>query len=521
MTRRIELEKLLAAEFGVPDARLEEPAEPEFGHYTTNLAFALAKKQGVNPEQAGQAIASTLEKSPLVERCEVVRGFVNIWLRQEALGQVIGELLRDTAGYSSSELGGGRSILYEFVSANPTGPLNVVSARAAAVGDVLVRLARRCGYRPKAEFYANDAGGQINALGESVAWRLGEREDAPPDGYLGEYLVPVAERLRAEGTERQDYGAKAAEIFLEKNFESLRGFGVKFDSVVRESEVRNSPYGEELLRLLEGHTEKRDGALFLVAEAIGDEKDRVLVRSNGEPTYLFWDMAYHLHKRERGYDEMVNLLGPDHHAEAKTLSAGLSAVGIANIRVKIIQQVHMVRGGQKVKMSKRLGEFYSLDELLDEVGPDAARFFLLMRSTSQPLEFDIDLAKTLARENPVYYVQYVHARTCSLSRFAGKQGVSGEGAKVSLLPETDEQVVLSKLLHLPDAVEAACRNEEPHLLAHYLLNLAALFHGFYQRHRIVTDDPDLSGARLALAMAVGAAMREGLGLLGVSAPESM
>ena len=518
---RAELEKLLILRFGVEGVRLEEPQSEEFGHYTTNLPFRLAKTQKREPERIAEDIIYFLEGHPDVEKCDAVRGFVNIWLRDEALFRIVGELIGDPAKYTSSDIGGDRKILYEFVSANPTGPLNVVSARAASIGDCLVRVAKRCGFRAESEFYANDAGGQIEALGESVAWRLGERDEAPPDGYLGEYLVPVAQELKGRGVSEKDYGAEAAGLFLSRNMETLARFRVWFDHVVRESEIRGSGYGDELLRLLAGKTEKKDGALFLTAGAIGDEKDRVLVRKNGEPTYLFWDMAYHLHKNARGYDEMVNLLGPDHQTEAPTLVAGLGLVGVRNIRVKIIQQVHLVRGGQKVKMSKRKGDFYSMDELMDEVGVDAARFFLLMRSSSQPLEFDLDLAKTLASENPVYYVQYLHARCCSLEDFGKEQGIAPEPQKLGLLSEPDEKSLLRKLLYLPDVVEGTCRAEEPHMIPHYLLSLAGLFHGYYQRHRIITDDPDLSGARLALAAAVKAGIREGLSMMGVSAPERM
>lgn len=518
---RAELEDLLLLRFRAEGIRLEEPQSEEFGDYTTNIAFRLAKIQGCSPDKKAEEIARFLEGHQDIARCEAIKGFVNIWLKDEALFRIVGELIGDPVSYASSDIGKNRKILYEFVSANPTGPLNVVSARAAAFGDCLVRVARRCGFQAEAEFYANDAGGQIEALGESIAWRLGERDGPPPDGYLGDYLVPVAQELKRRGVSEKDYGTEAAGVFLERNMETLAGFRVRFDHVVRESEIRDSSYGDKLMRLLEGKTLEKDGAVFLIGKEIGDEKDRVLVRSNGEPTYLFWDMAYHLHKNARGYDEMVNLLGPDHQTEALTLVAGFGLIGVRNIRVKIIQQVHLVREGQKVKMSKRKGDFYTMDDLIQEVGVDAARFFLLMRSSSQPLEFDLDLAKTLASENPVYYVQYLHARCCSLEDFGKEQGIAPESQKLGLLTDPDERSLLRKILYLPDIIEGTCRAEEPHLLPHYILSLAGLFHGYYQRHRIISDDPDLSGARLALAGAVRNAIREGLSMMGVSAPERM
>jgi arginyl-tRNA synthetase len=512
---RADLERLLGARFGVEGVRLEEPRSEEFGDYTTNLAFRLARLERREPERIAEEIARFLEGHPDVERCSVSGGFVNIWLNREALFRAARDIIAAPIVYASPDAGRGRRVLYEFVSANPTGPLNVVSARAAAFGDCLVRVAKSCGLRAESEFYANDAGGQIRALGESIAWRLGKRSEPPQDGYLGDYLIPVAEDIGRRGVPEKDYGAEAAKIFLEKQMETLARFRVRFDRVVRESEIRASGYGERLMRLLEGKIEERDGAIYL------SDSDRVLVRSNGEPTYLFWDMAYHLHKTERGYDEMVNLLGPDHQTEAQTLISAMREIGVRNIRVKIIQQVHLVRGGQKVKMSKRKGEFYTMDELIDEVGVDAARFFLLMRSSSQPLEFDLDLAKTLASDNPVYYVQYLHARCCSLEGFANAQGVQPDPERFGLLTEPEERSLLRKLLYFPDIIESVSKTEEPHIIPHYLLSLARLFHGYYQRHRIITEDRALSGARLALASAVKTVIREGLSLMGVSAPERM
>lgn len=521
MGTRADLERLLLSRFGVEGIRLEEPRSEEFGDYTTNLPFRLARLEKREPEKIAEEIAHFLEGHPDVERCSAAGGFVNIWLKKEALFRAAREIIADPVGYTSPDMGKKKRVLYEFVSANPTGPLNVVSARAAAMGDCLVRVARRCGFQAESEFYANDAGGQIRALGESISWRLGERSEPPQDGYFGDYLIPVAEELRRRGVPQEAYGTEAASIFLERNMETLARFRVRFDRVIRESEIRSSGYGEKLMRLLEGKTLVRDGAVFLSGEEIGSESDRVLVRSNGEPTYLFWDMAYHLHKSERGYDEVVNLLGPDHQTEARTLISAMEAIGVRNIRAKIIQQVHLVREGQKVKMSKRKGEFYTMDELIEEVGVDAARFFLLLRSSSQPLEFDLELAKTLASENPVYYVQYLHARCCSLEGFGAERGVQPDPNNLELLREPEERSLLRKLLYFPDVIESVCKTEEPHLIPHYLLSLAGLFHGYYQRHRIITDDRDLSGARLALATAVKTMIREGLSVMGVSAPERM
>lgn len=521
MRTRISLERLLSEGFGLSDIKLEEPRSEEFGDYTTNIAFRLARARGQSPESAAEEVARLLEDHPDVRRCEVARGFVNIWLTEEALRRSVAEIIRDPSSYASSDLGKGRRVLYEFVSANPTGPLNMVSARAAAFGDCLVRLARRCGFRPEAEFYSNDAGGQIEALGQSIAFRLGERDALPRDGYAGDYIIPVAERLRAEGVSPHEYGARAAEIFLKEQIETLSRFGVRFDRVVRESEIRAGRYRDEVLARLSGKTEMKEGALFLTAEAIRDQKDRVLIRSTGEPTYLFWDIAYHLHKAERGYDEMVNLLGPDHHTHGRVLTEAMKLMGIRNLRIKIIQQVHILRGGWIAPMSKRKGEFYTMEELMEEVGVDAARFFLLMRGSSQPLEFDIELAKTLASDNPVYYVQYLHARCSSLEGFAKEHGVSPKTENLSLLTDPSERSIMRKLLYLPDTIESACEAEEPHLIPHYLLSLAGLFHGYYQRQRIITDDRELSSGRLALSLAVRAAIREGLSVMGVSAPDKM
>ncbi len=528
---RAEIEGALARELGLP-VSLEKPRDLKFGDYTVNV-FPLAKKLGENPRGVAQRVEKTLLELPEVESVEVVGGFVNLRLNTRELFLQIGKILVDPKGFYSLNLGKGKRILYEFVSANPTGPLNVVSARAAALGDSMVRVARRCGFDAGAEYYVNDAGGQIRALGETIAYHLGLREDFPPDGYRGDYVREIAQRLT--GVPREELGRRAAEVILGWIKKDLEDLGVRFDSWVRESGIREKhewregeDFRERAREILigKGTPEEdlyfKDGALWFKASKHGDTQDRVIVRSNGEPTYLFWDALYHLDKAERGWEEFVNLLGPDHHVYAtKTLPALLKPLGLSErLRVKIVQQVHLVKGGQRLKMSKRAGQFYTLRELLEEVGRDALRFFMVLRSSSAPLEFDIDLAKTLGRENPVYYVQYVHARTCSLLDFGRERGVKPQ-VRPEKLSLPAERALALKLLHLLDTLEAACKHEEPHFLAHALLDLASDFHSYYQATRIITDDPELSSARLALAAAVGAAIKEGLGLLGVSAPERM
>lgn len=529
MTLRKRLEQILAQEvertFGVSlPVLLTEPRSSEHGDYTTNIAFRLARELRKSPQEVGESLRDRVmpELTPVVDRIEVVGGFLNLYLRDSALHGIVQDILRFRERFGETNLGRGRRVNLEFVSANPTGPLNVVNARAAAVGDSLTRILRKLGYEADAEYYVNDAGGQIQALGESIAWRLGEIPEPPPDGYLGDYLVSIAEEVHREGIPREEWGTYAAQKILEGQKRTLERFRVHFDRFVHESWIRRSEYPEKVRQKLQPYLEERDGAIFFRSDLFGDEKPRVVVRESGEPTYFFFDLAYHLYKIERGYTDLVDFWGPDHHGYVPRMEAGLKALGFdGNFPVVIVQQVSLLREGKPVRMSKRRGEYFTMDELLDQVGVDAARFFFLLRTVRSPLNFDLTLAQKLTTENPVYYVQYLHARICSLEEYAREQGVTPDPAQLPRLTLPEERDLMRKLLYFPDVLEEIARILDPHPLPVYLMELADLFHGYYQRHRIVTEDPALSSARLTLALAIRQVVKNGLDLIGVSAPERM
>ena len=529
MTLKKRLEQILTQEverlFGLSlPVLLTEPRTPEYGDYTTNIAFQLARKLGKKPHEIGQMLRERVmpELVPVVDRIEVVGGFLNLYLRDSALYGLVQDILRFGERFGETQWGEGRKVNLEFVSANPTGPLNVVNARAAAIGDSLVRVLRKLGCQAEAEYYVNDAGSQIEALGESIAWRLGERPEPPPDGYVGDYLIPIAQEVREKGIPREEWGHYAAWRILEGQKRTLERFRVHFDRFVHESWIRRSEYPDRVREKLKPYLEEEEGALFFRSDRFGDEKPRVIVRANGEPTYFFFDLAYHLYKMERGYTDIVDFWGPDHHGYIPRMQAGLKALGFkGNFTVVIVQQVSLLREGKPVRMSKRKGEYFTMDELLDQVGVDAARFFFLLRTVTSPLNFDLSLAQKLTTENPVYYVQYLHARICSLEEYAREQGVEADPAHLPLLKLPEERALMRKLLYFPDVLEEVARILDPHPIPVYLMELADLFHGYYQRNRIVTEDPALSAARLTLALAIRQVVRNGLNLIGVSAPERM
>ena len=519
------LERKAREKFGEVPGFFVRETDEKFGDYATNIALVLAKKLRKSPGEIWEALSHDLEKwggELYFSELNFVSGFINFRLRDEVLHSFLNEAAFRPDDFHRLGIGKGIRVNVEFVSANPTGSLNVANARAAAVGDSLVRILRAAGYRADSEYYVNDAGGQIRALGGSILWRLGKREEPPQDGYLGDYLVEIARRL-GEAEDELEAGSKAADMILESQMETLRRFRVSFDAVTRESSIRESPLVEEVKEKLEPHVYTSEGALYFRSSQFGDEKDRVLVRNNGEPTYYFFDLVYHYDKFKRGYEYMIDLLGPDHHGHIARMKAGLEAMGIGGDRLEvlIVQQVNLVRGGERVVMSKRKGEFFTMDQLLDEVGVDAARFFFLLRSVSSHLDFDLDLARTLGRENPVYYVQYLHARTRSLLEFASSRGLSPEGADPSKLELPEERTILRKMLFFQDLIEEIARNRSPHLMPHYLLELASLYHNYYQKVRIVTEDERLSKARLLLSLGVGNVVKKGLELIGVEAPERM
>lgn len=503
----------------------------KFGDFSTNVAFSIAKEMKKSPQEVAQEIASKIEKDKKFTKIEVGgNGFLNFFVDRRLLALEVEEILKMGDDYGKSDVGEKERVLIEYVSANPTGPLVVVNARAAAIGDSLIRILNFAGFEAVSEFYVNDSGHQIDLLEQSVRTRYrelsGERVQFPQNGYHGNYIKAIAKELLDKKIE--EFRTYPVKKIVREQRTTLERFNVRFDSWVYESKIRDSTLINEVKTKLKSRDMiyEKDGAVWIRSSKFGDEKDRVLVKSNGEFTYILPDLAYHLNKFSRGFERLINILGPEHHGYIGRMKAGLEALGYPpeNLVILIAQQVNLIKEGKKIFMSKREGEFIPMDELLDEVGTDATRFLFLLRKISSHLDFDIDLAKKTAEENPVYYVQYAHARICSIVVFAKKMGVAVKqigSAEMSLLNEEKEYGLIKQLVTFPDIVEGAASNLEPHRVPFYLIDLATTFHNFYQRYRVVQDDQNLTLTRLALVEATRTVLKNGLNLIGVSAPEQM
>jgi arginyl-tRNA synthetase len=541
-------EALAAAGLPVPDAVWwEVPRESGHGDYATNVAMALARQARRSPRQVAEAIVARFPGHPAVERLEIAGpGFLNAFLAPGWCAAALREVLLAGEAFGRSDEGRGGRYRLEFVSANPTGPLVIVNARAAAVGDALARVLRARGHEVRSQYYVNDAGQQFMALARSFEARLrqalGEPAALPEDGYPGEYLVEMARDLLArepaaaraalglpEPERLERLGREAVRVIVADQRRVLDEYGTVFDQWTHEAgDVRERGLPERAIEALAaaGHTYEAEGALWFRSTAFGDDKDRVLRKSDGELTYFGVDIGFHHFVKFAGVDHVIDFLGPDHHGYVPRLKAAMRALGHpeAAFDVLIVQLVTLLREGEPVRMSKRRGEFVLMEELLEEVGRDAARFTFLTRRHDSPLDFDLAVATRQSADNPVYYVQYAHARVASLFRTAGERGVDlPPWAEVDTAPLTlpEEQLLIKRLLQYPAVVAGAARALEPHRVAYYLTELAGVFHPYYKVHRIITDDRPLTLARLALARAVGDTVRNGLGLLGVSAPESM
>ncbi|MCL6450470.1 MAG: arginine--tRNA ligase [Acetobacteraceae bacterium] len=524
---------------------LDVPRERGHGDLASNLALTMAGILNRSPRRVGQALLDHLElQGSLADRVELAGpGFLNFFLSPRWLYRVLEEVQRLGPKYGASNLGGGRRIQVEFVSANPTGPLVVVNARAAAVEDALANLLQAVGFEVEREYYINDAGHQVELLARSLEARLrellGQTAEVPEEGYPGEYLRDLAsDLLQRRGREAVDallalepgqrwevLGREAVAELVAQQRRTLEDYGVQFDVWFSERELRARGVLEEALGVLErrGYTYRHEGALWFRSTALGDDKDRVLIRSGGEPTYLATDIAYHLDKYRRGFHRVIDIWGPDHHGYIARMKSAVEALGQGRdaLEVLIVQLVRLLRGGEAVRMSKRGGEFVTMDELVAEVGKDAARFFFLMRSPDSHLDFDLDLARLQSADNPVYYVQYAHARICSIFGRGGPQVPPADRADLSLLRDESELDLMRHLGYFPQEVAGAALGREPHRITRYLLELAGLFHAFYTRCRVLSEDPGLTAARLVLTQAVQTVLRNGLGLLGVEAPEHM
>jgi arginyl-tRNA synthetase len=522
----------------------EVPRQAEHGDYATNTALVLAKAARRPPRQIAELIVQHFPAMPEVDRLEVAGpGFINVVLSSTWYATALRELLAAGEHYGRGEALRGQRIRLEFVSANPTGPLVIVNARAAAIGDALARLLRGQGARVTTEYYINDAGSQFEALARSFEARVrqarGESAPLPDNGYPGEYLVDLAADYLREGgpapadvpAERrlEHFGRWAVSRLVDQQRAVLRAYGVEFDRWTSEQrDVRDHHLPEKALDELaaRGLTHEHEGALWFRSPEFGDDKDRVLRRSSGEPTYFGVDVANHHYVKFADADRVIDLFGPDHHGVVARLRAAMEALGhpAQAFEILIVQLVTLLRDGQPVRMSKRRGEFVLMEELVEEVGRDAARFTFLTRRHDSPLEFDLAVATRQSADNPVYYVQYAHARIRSIFKQLAEQGVRvPPWSEVDLAPLAlpEELALLKRLIQFPDLVAGAARALEPHRVAYWLHETAGLFHPYYKAHRVIQPDARLMLARLALCAAVGQALRNGLDLLGVSAPESM
>ena len=559
----------------VPEARVERARDPRHGDFATNAALLLAKPAGINPRELAQRIVAVMPSSELIESISIAGpGFINFRLSQRAFEQEIADVLAQGTAYGRSAAGAGRRVLVEFVSANPTGPLHVGHGRHAAYGATVANLLEATGHKVHREYYVNDAGRQMDILAASVWLRyleaLGEEFAFPANGYRGGYLQPMADKLVAleharlrhpaaevfadlppdapEG-DKDDYidavVARMRQLLGEADYravhklgldeiladirDDLAEFGVTFDEWFSERSLTDLGLVAECIDRLQadGHAYEQDGALWFRASALGDEKDRVIVRDNGQTTYIASDIAYHLGKRQRGHDQLLDILGADHHGYVARVRAGLEAMGEPAdcLEVRLVQFAILYRGGEKVQMSTRSGEFVTLRELRDEVGNDAARLFYVLRSNDQHLDFDLELAKSRNNENPVYYIQYAHARVRSVFRQLVEKGLDWSPedgvTNLRLLKGDHERVLMATLGRFPEVVELAAANRAPQNIVHYLRELAQDFHTWYNAATFLVDEAPLRTARLTLAEAARQVIANGLELVGVSAPESM
>lgn len=555
---------------------VEHTRQKEHGDFATNLALTLAKRAHAKPREVAERLVKALPASPKIARVEIAGpGFINFFLSPDAHVELVADILAAGERYGRSQLGAGQRVQVEFVSANPTGPLHVGHGRGAAYGATVANLLAAVGFNVHREYYVNDAGRQMDILAVSVWLRYlelcGEKLDFPANGYKGDYVYDIGATLHREHGERyRQPAARVLEglppdepnggdkeryidalierakallgpaayrtvfdlglnVILDDIRKDLEEFGVIYDEWYSERALVETGAADRVIERLRasGHAYEKDGALWFRSTDYGDEKDRVLVRENGQKTYFAHDIAYHANKLERGFARVIDIWGADHHGYVPRVKAALAAIGDDpdKLDVLLVQFAVLYRGGEKVQMSTRSGEFVTLRELRREVGNDAARFFYVLRKCEQHMDFDLDLAKSQSADNPVYYVQYAHARICSVFRQAREKGYAHDAAlgnrELTRLTEAHEQALLARLARYAEVLEAAALAHEPHQLAHYLRELAADFHLYYNTHVFLVEDPSVRNARLNLIAATRQVLANGLALLGVSAPETM
>ncbi|MDD5595032.1 MAG: arginine--tRNA ligase [Candidatus Omnitrophica bacterium] len=529
-------QELLSAEVVALEPNLDLPADSRFGDITTNIALRLCKLIKKSPRETADlliaAIQRLLEKNLSRKFIKEIKvegvGFINFYFSEAYFYAKLEELLTKGKDALREDSGSKKTVLIEFVSANPTGSLSVAHARQAAVGDSLANIMNFLGFRAEREYYLNDEGNQINILGRSVELRMreltGESIEFPENYYQGDYIYEIAKEASAKKVKNEELGNFAATIILDIIKTELADFGVKFDHWSSQKALTKSGQIEEGFKFLKnkGYLYEQDGATWFKSTEFGDDKDRVVIKSDGSQTYLAPDIAYHQEKFKRGFSWLINLWGPDHHGYINRLKASVAAFGhdLNSISIIIVQLATISRAGKPVQMSTRKGQYITLREVLDEVGKDAARFFFLMRRTSSHLDFDLEVAKKETSENPVYYVQYAHARICSILR-SSPLGKELKHADFNLLKEKAEIELLKKQVQFSYILNICLATLDPYMLTVYLQELSESFHKFYDLHRVLGDDAQLTQARLSLVEATRIVLATGLELLGVSCPEKM
>ncbi|MHB1004556.1 MAG: arginine--tRNA ligase [Chloroflexota bacterium] len=527
--------------FATPEVPVERPQNTDHGDFASTLPLKLARAARMNPAAIANALLAHMPPAEFVAKVEIADpGFINFTLNDEWLTHQVGEILAQREAFGNGEVGRGQKVQVEFVSANPTGPLHAGSGRGAALGDTLAGLLAKAGYTVEREYYVNDAGTRMLAFFASAfaryAQQFGLDEQVPADGYHGSYMVDLATDLAREHGRRflelpraqavDELGRLALLKMVARARADMDELGVFFDRWFQEQSLFDTNLVGDTIDYLRqrGHIDEREGAVWFTTSALGEDKDNVLVRSNGIPTYFASDIAYHRDKfLLRHFDRVIDIWGADHQGHVPRMKAGMEAIGVSPDRLTILihQMITLKRGEEIVRMSKRTGDIVTLREVLDEVGRDACRFFFLARSADSQMDFDLELAKEQSAENPVYYVQYAHARIASILRYAAEQGFTA-GGDTSLLRNPAELALIRQMMLFPELVVDAAQRLEPHHLPYYAQELARLFHLFYQQCRVVArEEPELSRARLSLVQAAQQVLASALHLIGVNAPEQM
>lgn len=517
---------------------VELPKHEGMGDFSTNFALVVAGAEKKNPRELAKVVVEQLTRQgELIAHCDIAGpGFINITINRAVWRQLIPTILAAGQGFGRSAVGGGRKVMVEFVSANPTGPLSVGHGRQAILGDSIARLLEATGHDVFREYYFNDAGRQMRVLGESTRARYLELLDLPSqfpeDGYQGQYIGDIAQALVNEHGDRLKdhqevvpFTAAAKEHIFKDISATLSRMGIVFDNYFNEHSLYEDGHIDDVVSILrdQGYVYEKDNAVWFKTTAFGHEQDRVIIKSSGEPTYRLPDIAYHREKFKRDFDWLIDVFGSDHIATVPDVLAGVKALGYDPDKVTVVlhQFVTLTRDGKTVKMSTRKANFVTIDELIDEVGVDAVRFFFMMRKADSQMEFDLALATRESQDNPVYYVQYAYARLCSILRQAAEKGVKADVGHTELLVEAEELRLLKMLSTFPAAVENSALELAPHKIIFYLMELAGLWHSYYNKHKVVGEDASLSAARLALVEALKVALYNGLTMIGLSAPEKM